>query len=291
MSFNSGMSGSEEELVLSQNRQRTDAATVQVPGEPVPLPDMGLVAMPMDLETVIENAVRRQVAPLLQELKKIQKEVLSSNKKTTDLSKQVSVVSVGVKDLLQNQAKEKPSLASLLTIDGVNLFKNRCFENIQLMAAQDDEDDVFDQLVEELRHNDWIILTETSAKYHGDLKVCFHNERSTLKQQVVRRIHKDFAGNTPEVGSCLTQSKSYLATHIGSVSDRSMLLLHHLAYLQARYLNTKIEVDTQDKAMRYKVQKEMWVVLRKRADKDSATVGDLKIRIKSALSEGFLPMK
>jgi len=285
------MGGTEEELVLSQDRQRIDAATVQVPGEHVPQPDLDLVAMPMDLEAVIENAVKRQVAPIHQELKKLQKEVLSSNKKTTDVIKQLAVVSVGVKDLLQNHAKEKPSLPTLLTVDGVNLFKNRCFENIQLTAAQEEEDEVFDQLVEELRSNEWIILVETSAKYHGDLKVCFHNERSTLKQQVVRRIHKDFVGNTPEVGSSLTQAKSYLSTHIGNVSARSMLLLHHLAYLQARYLNTKIEVDTQDKAMRYKVQKEMWVVLRKRADKDTATVGDLKIRIKSALSDGFLPMK
>ena len=114
--------------------------------------------------------------------------------------------------------------------------------------------------------------------------------------------------STPESASNLHQSRAYLTTHIGRMTERCTLVLHHLvniaqflviicnaktaqAYLHARYLNKKVVMDDQDKAMRSKIGKGCWVILQKRVTRDTATEDDLKIRIKAALSNGFQQLK
>ena len=46
--------------------------------------------------------------------------------------------------------------------------------------------------------------------------------------QVVSRILRDFANSTAETSSSLHQTKSYLTSHIGTLTEKSILVMHHL---------------------------------------------------------------
>merc|ERR1719154_286884 len=145
---------------------------------------------------------------------------------------------VAQKELMNQLEKGKQPLGSLLNTEGLEMFRVVCMENLHLVASNDENTQVFNQLMVELRENECIV--KDTAKHQSDLKTHFNDERSTLKQQVVNRILRDFVNSTPETGSALHQARSYLTSHIGRLSPKCNLVLHHLAYLHARYLNTRL---------------------------------------------------
>jgi len=276
------MDNDSEEMFSSQERRGgglTESVAVTVPDQPI-----------FDLAGLIDSALKKHITPLREEVKKLQKEVKDCNKKVSGLKGEVSLLTVAQKEMTLKLDKGKQAPGQLLTMEGLEIFKTRCFENLHLIASEEENDLVFNNLIQDLRENDCII--KDSAKCQADLKSRFNDERSTLKQQVVNRVHKDFISSTPETGSNLYQSKSYLSSHIGSLTQKSILVLHHLAYLHARYLNSKATLDTQDKAMRSKlVNGGLWARLSARVSKDSATVEEMKLRIMDALNGGFKPLK
>lgn len=240
----------------------------------------------MDITSVIDNALKHQIAPLVQELKKLQKEVLGSNKKITELKNQVALMAVTQKEIANNMDKTKLPLTALLTTEGVELLKTTSLENLQLVAKDEENDAVFNLLMQEFRENDHLL--KDSAKSQATLKMYFNEERSTLKQQVVERIRRDITNSSPESGSNLHLTRSYLASHIGRLSDKCVNVIYQLAYLHAKYLNKKVTlVETADKSMRSKLQKNLWGVLFKRVSRDDTTEDDLKVKLRGVLTAGY----
>ena len=125
--------------------------------------------------------------------------------------------------------------------------------------------------------------------------------------QVVERIRRDITNSSPESGSNLHLTRSYLASHIGRLSDKCVNVIYQLvniqfiflwiyfhnliiyqAYLHAKYLNKKVTlVETADKSMRSKLQKNLWGVLFKRVSRDDTTEDGLKEKLRGVLAGGY----
>lgn len=241
----------------------------------------------LDFNSLMTNAV----APLLLEIKKLQKENRQQTVKLEAIQNQVTVTHTMLKEMKETVDKEKKPIKALLKLEGMEEFKKRVWQSMHLRSDMEEEEGIWTELIRRLRENEWLACD--SARDVGNLLRCFHEERSVLKQQVPDRMNKDFSNKSAETAVALTKTFAYLNTRgLGRLKGTDLLLMYQLAYVKCQYLNQKVPVvDGSSKTIRSRAEQDLWEVVYKRTQKSTCNVEEMKTKIKEALKNGFKPHK
>jgi len=235
----------------------------------------------------LERIIKRAQAPLVQQVAELSKKISDMAKQTAKVDSTVSSMDKKNKDIMEAVDKKKAPLGKLLSHHGSVQLKSLCMQNLQVQAHSPEENNVLEEFLNDAEENNYIL--HQSAKAINDIKLRFRDERHAIKQQLKSHLKLDLGGQgRPDMAAELSKTKAWITRHVGDMSPEVELVMYHMGFILAKYMNSKkVMVDDTELKCQKSAKESLFDYLYKRMKKDQATVEDLREKIKNALAGGF----